>query len=84
MRPFEHKSVLSNMDYKLAEKIVKRNDARTCSFCRCTSQEAFAFRNMKRQSVKEEMIQDIRVSNVDSHILAGVRISIANKTTMRI
>ena len=40
--------------------------------------------NMKRQSVKEERIQDIRVSNVDSHILAGMHLSIANKTTMRI
>jgi len=66
VRPFEHKSVLSNMDYKLAEKIVKRNDARTCSFCLCTSQEAFAFRNMKRQSVKEEMIKHLRESLIYS------------------
>ena len=44
MRPFEHKSVVSNMDYKLAEKIVKRNDAKTCSICLCMSQDAFARR----------------------------------------
>ena len=40
------------MDYKLAEKIVKRNDARTCSFCLCTSQEAFAFRKHE-ETVRE-------------------------------
>ena len=62
MRPFEQKSVVSKMDYKLAEKIVKRNDARTCSICLCTSQDAFARR--KHEETVHEGRKDLGYSCV--------------------
>ena len=53
MRPYEQKSVVSKIDYKLAEKIVRRNDARTCSICLCTSNDAFK-RRKHEETVHEE------------------------------
>ena len=42
MRPFEHKSVVSRIDFQTAEKVIKDRDARTCSVCLLQSKSSYS------------------------------------------
>ena len=64
MRPVEWKSVVDIEDYEAAEKVIKNDEKRTCSFCLVQSQDSFA-RRKHEDTVHRKIILKYKCDQCD-------------------